>query len=67
MSELFFARLDLIQTGTSQRGTMAVLPLSKGRQQQKVAVGDSDGVLQACYPLVARIKIYAMHTTFMQF
>lgn len=33
--DLYFARNDLLQTATTQRGTLVVLPLSTGKKQQK--------------------------------
>lgn len=41
-----FARKDVVQTSQAERGAMVVLPLSKGKRQQKVALGDCDGVIQ---------------------
>lgn len=36
--DLHFARNDLLQTATTQRGTLVVLPLSNGKKQQKARV-----------------------------
>lgn len=44
--ELYFSRNDLLQTAPTKRGSLAVLPASRGKQQQKVVIGDTDGVLQ---------------------
>ena len=44
-SELILKRRDVLQTAPSNVGTLKILPLSKS-QRQKVAVGDTDGVIQ---------------------
>jgi len=44
---LTFKRTDVTQTSQAERGTMCVLPLSKGKRQNKIALGDCDGVVQA--------------------
>ncbi|CAK9106150.1 unnamed protein product [Durusdinium trenchii] len=41
-------RLDLLQCGALQPGTLEVLPVGK-KKQQKIAVGDDSGVLQVFY------------------
>mmetsp|Transcript_38791 Transcript_38791/g.74315 ORF Transcript_38791/g.74315 Transcript_38791/m.74315 type:complete len:719 (+) Transcript_38791:332-2488(+) len=43
--EIFFCRNDIIQGGSTARGTMRVLPLGKSKTQ-KIISGDSSGVLQ---------------------
>lgn len=43
---LDFARDDILQTGSAERGALVVLPFGKGKKQQKIALGDSDGVVQ---------------------
>ena len=43
---LSFARSDITQTSQAERGTMVVLPLGKNKRQNKVALGDTDGVIQ---------------------
>jgi Bardet-Biedl syndrome 7 protein len=47
MSMLTFDRTDITQTAQAERGTMEVLPLSKGKRQNKIVLGDADGVVQA--------------------
>ena len=47
MSFLTFDRTDITQTGQAERGTMEVLPLSKGKRQNKIVLGDADGMIQA--------------------
>ena len=42
-----FHRTDITQTSQAERGTMCVLPLSKGKRQNKIVLGDCDGVIQA--------------------
>lgn len=44
---LTFDRTDITQTAQAERGTMEVLPLSKGKRQNKIVLGDADGVVQA--------------------
>ena len=44
---LTFDRTDIKQTAQAERGTMEVLPLSKGKRQNKIVLGDADGVVQA--------------------
>ena len=41
-----FHRTDITQTSQAERGTMCVLP-SKGKRQNKIVLGDCDGVIQA--------------------
>lgn len=43
---LSFSRTDITQTSQAERGTMTVFPLTKGKRQQKLALGDGDGVIQ---------------------
>ena len=47
MSFLTFDRVDITQTGQAERGTMEVLPLSKGKRQNKIVLGDASGTLTA--------------------
>ncbi|MEW5302522.1 MAG: hypothetical protein WDW36_005300 [Sanguina aurantia] len=44
--ELQLFRQDLVQSSTCTQGTLAVLPISDAKKNQKVAVGDLSGVLQ---------------------
>ncbi|CAE7785249.1 BBS7 [Symbiodinium sp. CCMP2592] len=46
--EVLLHRVDLLQCGALQPGTLDVLPVGK-KKQQKVAVGDDTGVLQVFY------------------
>lgn len=43
---LSFARADITQTSQAERGTLTVLPLGKNKRQNKIALGDTDGVIQ---------------------
>ena len=43
---LSFSRSDITQTAQAERGTMCVLPLGKGKRQNKLALGDVDGVVR---------------------
>lgn len=47
MSFLTFDRVDITQTGQAERGTMEVLPLSKGKRRNKIVLGDASGTLTA--------------------
>lgn len=44
---LSFARTDITQTSQAERGCMVVLPLGTGKKQNKLGLGDCDGVIQA--------------------
>lgn len=44
--ELNLTRVDYLQSGLTHPRTMRLLPSPGGKAQQKVAVGDQDGVLQ---------------------
>ena len=46
---LSFARSDITQTSQAERGTLTVLPLGKNKRQNKVAMGDTDGVIQVLF------------------
>lgn len=46
--ELELFRHDIIQTGSSTRGTLAVMPLGEEKKTQKLALGDLSGVMLVC-------------------
>ena len=50
---LDFARDDIMQTGSAERGAIVVLPFGKGKKQQKIALGKA-----RCG--VARFDIYSL-------
>lgn len=43
---LSFARTDVTQTSQAERGTMVVLPFGKGKRQNRLGLGDCEGVIQ---------------------
>ena len=45
--ELDLTRVELLQTGLTSGRTMRLLPGPGGKNQQRVAIGDDDGVVQA--------------------
>jgi|AntAceMinimDraft_5_1070358.scaffolds.fasta_scaffold117090_2 hypothetical protein len=57
---LSFARTDVTQTSQAERGCMVVLPLARGKRQQKLGLGDSEGVLQV--HLETRARPYTLYT-----
>ena len=49
--ELELTRVELLQTGLTGGRTMRLLPGPGGKNQQRVAVGDDDGVVQVALGL----------------
>ena len=59
--ELELTRVELLQTGLTGGRTMRLLPGPGGKNQQRVAVGDDDGVVQVALGL----QIYLVDTLHM--
>ena len=54
--ELELTRVELLQTGLTGGRTMRLLPGPGGKNQQRVAVGDDDGVVQVALGLQIYLK-----------
>ena len=47
--ELELTRVEFLQTGLTSGRTMRLLPSPGGKNQQRVAIGDDDGVVQVFF------------------
>ena len=56
--ELELTRVELLQTGLTGGRTMRLLPGPGGKNQQRVAVGDDDGVVQVALGHALGLQIY---------
>ena len=69
--ELELTRVELLQTGLTGGRTMRLLPGPGGKNQQRVAVGDDDGVVQVALGLqiyqAEIVKNGHIHDTFGSF
>ena len=58
--ELELTRVELLQTGLTGGRTMSLMPGPGGKNQQRVAVGDDDGVVQVALGLQIYLAIEIM-------
>ena len=63
--ELELTRVELLQTGLTGGRTMRLLPGPGGKNQQRVAVGDDDGVVQVALGLQIYLIEHIAHDTYL--